>query len=147
VGGRARRIEQHHGDAPASGGDHSDLRRLLHTDGQQRYDAWVGDTDHVTDPDASPTTVTMPAGNVEVTASYTDLPSCNYWPGDLNEDEFVGQTDLDIVLDMWGKSGPDHCSDFRPRNLLGTTASEITRRLGKNFHGSGESLENPHPGS
>jgi hypothetical protein len=90
----------------------------------QVFDAWVGDTDHVTDPDASPTTVTMPADNVEVTATYTDLPSCNYWPGDLNEDEFVGQTDLDIVLDMWGKSGgeiTDPRADVNDDDFVGQT--------------------------
>jgi hypothetical protein len=26
--------------------------------------------------------------------------------GDLNSDDFVGQTDLDIVLDLWGQTGP-----------------------------------------
>jgi len=46
------------------------------------------------------------------------------WPGDLNEDEFVGQTDLDIVLDMWGKSGgeiTDKRADVNDDDFVGQT--------------------------
>jgi hypothetical protein len=44
----------------------------------------------------------MPAADVEITATYSEIPAI---PGDLNDDGFVGQTDLDIVLSQWGKSG------------------------------------------
>ena len=39
------------------------------------FDQWTGDTDHVADPALASTTVTMPAANVEVTATYTDDPN------------------------------------------------------------------------
>ena len=34
------------------------------------FDRWVGDTAGITDVDAESTTLTMPAGNVEITATY-----------------------------------------------------------------------------
>ena len=44
--------------------------------------------------------------------------------GDLNEDGFVGQSDLDIVLAMWGNSGPDITdlrADVNTDNFVGQT--------------------------
>jgi len=44
--------------------------------------------------------------------------------GDLNDDLFVGQTDLDIVLDMWGKSGgeiTDPRADVNEDDFVGQT--------------------------
>ena len=64
---------------------------------------WVGDTEYVTDPGAASTDVTMPAADVEVTATY--IGPC--WRGNVNEDEFCGQTDLDILLDQWGCIGSE----------------------------------------
>jgi hypothetical protein len=43
----------------------------------------------------------MPAGDVEVTATYNQALR-----GDLNNDGFCGQADLDILLDAWGDSVP-----------------------------------------
>ena len=85
---------------------------------------WVGDTDYVTDPGAASTSVTMPAGDVEVTATYIGP----YWRGDLNEDESVGQTDLDIVLDQWGNSGveiSDPRADPNDDDSVGQTDLDI----------------------
>jgi uncharacterized repeat protein (TIGR02543 family) len=62
------------------------------------FDEWIGDTDYVADVNVASTTVTMPASATEVTATYTVL-------GDRNRDGFVGQTDLDIAVDDWGRSG------------------------------------------
>ena len=68
------------------------------------FDAWIGDTATVADTGAASTTITMPAANATVTATYTDAVTLD---GDLNSDGWVGQPDLDIVLDQWGKSGGD----------------------------------------
>jgi hypothetical protein len=62
------------------------------------FKAWTGDTACVANVSAASTTVTMPAANAAVTATYK-------FKGDLNGDGFVGQVDLDIVLGMWGRSG------------------------------------------
>jgi len=62
-----------------------------------QFDSWTGDTAGIADVESADTTVTMPAADVEVTAGYKEI----LW-GDLNGDGFVGQTDLDIVLDNWG---------------------------------------------
>jgi len=67
------------------------------------FAAWVGDTGVLTDPNAATTDVTMPASDVEVTATYA--PACVPPNGDLDGSGFVGQGDLDIVLDQWGNSG------------------------------------------
>jgi len=67
------------------------------------FAAWVGDTGVLDDPNAATTDVTMPAADVEVTATYT--PPCVPCNGDLDGSGFVGQGDLDIVLDQWGNSG------------------------------------------
>jgi hypothetical protein len=64
------------------------------------FDKWTGDTAWVADATAASTTVTMPPANAAVTATYR-------LKGDLNSDGFVGQTDLDIVLSQWGRSGPE----------------------------------------
>ena len=63
---------------------------------------WTGDASRVADPQASSTTVTMPAWAIEVTATYQAVEIV----GDLNDDGFVGQDDLDIILDSWGLSPP-----------------------------------------
>ena len=84
---------------------------------------WIGDTPYVSDVEAPGTTVTIPSGDIEVTATYTDIPA-TYWPGDRNEDFFVGQTDLDIVLDQWGNSGEeitDPRADVNEDGFVGQT--------------------------
>jgi hypothetical protein len=63
------------------------------------FKEWAGDTGGVADVTAASTTITMPADNAEVTATYRQV-------GDLNGDDFVGQTDLDMVLDNWGRHIP-----------------------------------------
>jgi len=63
------------------------------------FKAWAGDTEAIAGVAEPDTTVTMPGADVTVTATYG-------WPGDLNGDGFVGQTDLDIVLDNWGLNQP-----------------------------------------
>jgi len=84
------------------------------------FKEWIGDTDCVASATSGSTTVTMPASSVEVTATYKDL----YYKGDRNHDFFVGQTDLDIVLDMWGKSGDDiidERADVNDDDFIGQT--------------------------
>jgi len=81
---------------------------------------WIGDTAHIDDSSQSSTSVTMPALDVELTATYRDL----YWDGDLNHDFFVGQGDLDIVLDQWGNSGgeiTDQRADVNEDDFVGQT--------------------------
>jgi len=68
----------------------------------QGFDQWTGDVADVADTLAAATTVTMPPAAVEVTATYKPIAI----PGDLNGDGFVGQDDLDIVLDQWGCGDP-----------------------------------------
>jgi hypothetical protein len=66
----------------------------------------------------------MPSEAVEVTATYKSL----YWDGDRNEDFFVGQTDLDIVLDQWGNSGgeiTDPRADANDDDFVGQTDLDI----------------------
>jgi hypothetical protein len=85
------------------------------------FTQWVGDTTYVAVPDASSTTVTMPSADVEVTARYK-------LRGDLNVDGFVGQTDLDIVLDEWGSSGGeivDPRADPNEDDFVGQTDLDI----------------------
>jgi len=70
----------------------------------QVFSRWIGDVAGVTDVDASITTITMPPSDVEITATYR-------YRGDLSgpsgvPDGFVGQADLDIILDAWGDSVP-----------------------------------------
>jgi len=60
---------------------------------------WVGDTAGIADVYGESTTLTMPSADQEVTATYR-------LTGDLNRDGFVGQTDLDYVLDDWGEYTP-----------------------------------------
>jgi hypothetical protein len=74
-------------DAPASG---------------YEFAEWTGDTSGLADVGASSTTLTMPASDAEITATYAAPPSP---AGDLNGDGFVGQADLDIVLGAWGTGG------------------------------------------
>jgi len=59
------------------------------------FEGWVGDTACLADPGSVETTVTMPAAAVEITATFALRV-------DLNDDGFIGQGDLDIVLDKWG---------------------------------------------
>jgi len=68
----------------------------------QSFDQWTGDVADVADTLAAATTITMPPAAVEVTATYKPIAI----PGDLNGDGFVGQGDLDIVLDQWGCGDP-----------------------------------------
>jgi len=65
----------------------------------QKFAGWTGETDCITDTAAACTTITMPEANVEIAATY-----CAILPGDLNVDGFVGQVDLDVVLDKWGQT-------------------------------------------
>jgi len=89
----------------------------------REFDEWVGDTQYVADVDLESTTVTMPSQKVEVTATYRDILR-----GDLNDDGFVGQTDLDIVLDQWGNSGgeiTDPRADPNEDDFVGQTDLDI----------------------
>ena len=53
----------------------------------------------------------------------TDAGVCVAGPGDLNEDGFVGQLDLDIVLAMWGNGPiiPDGRADVNMDDFVGQT--------------------------
>ena len=84
-------------DAPASG---------------MVFDAWTGDTAGIADPHAASTTITMPAANVAITATYEAVPQLL---GDLNGDNFVGQGDLNIVLAQWGRGLPGNPAITDPR--------------------------------
>jgi len=44
----------------------------------QEFDVWTGDTANLADVNSASTTVTIPAGDVTVTATYKDLPGVNY---------------------------------------------------------------------
>jgi hypothetical protein len=68
--------------------------------GGMAFDAWTGDTGGLDDPTSAATTLTMPAADVEITATY--VPSCTL-TGDRTGDQFVGQADLDIILASWGQ--------------------------------------------
>jgi len=83
----------------------------------QTFDEWIGDTEYVADVDSASTTVTMPSASVEVTATYR-------LRGDLNDDGFVGQMDLGIVLTQWGSSGgeiTDPRADVSDDDFVGQT--------------------------
>jgi len=41
----------------------------------QEFDSWTGDITNLSDPNSASTTLTMPAANVTITASYRDLPT------------------------------------------------------------------------
>jgi len=62
---------------------------------------WEGDCEGIEDVYSDSTRVTMATSDAEITAGYrVDLP------GDLDGSGFVGQGDLDIVLDQWGNGQP-----------------------------------------
>jgi hypothetical protein len=80
----------------------------------QQFAGWAGDTGALADPAAASTTVTMPDTDMEVTATYSQVPPS--LAGDRSGDGFVGQADLDIVLGAWGQhvaalSAPDPSGD------------------------------------
>jgi hypothetical protein len=82
------------------------------------FDNWTGDVGGLADVNAASTTYTMPAASCVITAAYavTELP------GDLNDDGFVGQGDLNIVLSQWGKGGAeitDPRADANHDNFVG----------------------------
>ena len=90
-------------------GSYSEATVVEITADQTDFQGWVGDTAYLDDPSQSTTNVTMPAGSVEVTASYG--PPCTHPDGDISgpegvPDGFVGQADLDAILDAWGDSVP-----------------------------------------
>ena len=76
----------------------------------QTFDQWIGDTDAVANVYDASTTVTMPAGDAEVTATYGE-GVCTPPNGDLDSSGFTGQGDLDIVLDQWGHGNPSPPND------------------------------------
>ena len=63
-------------------------------------DVWAGEIAGIADVESATTTITMPPADAEITAIY--VPECAL-VGDLNGDGWVGQGDLDIVLDQWGR--------------------------------------------
>jgi len=78
------------------------------------FRVWMGDTAGIADVEAASTTLTMPAGDTEVTAY------CTYH-GDRNCDGVVGQGDLDIVLEWWGQTVPpaDPRADWTGDHIVG----------------------------
>jgi len=74
----------------------------------QEFGFWSGDIGGIADVNSASTTLTMPAEHVEITANYVAAPLV----GDLDGNGAVGQSDLDIVLDQWGRSG-EQISDLR----------------------------------
>ena len=66
----------------------------------QQFAEWSGDIGGCADVYSASTTYTMPAFDSEITATYEPILA-----GDLDGSGFVGQGDLDIVLDQWGNSG------------------------------------------
>ena len=70
------------------------------------FSEWTGDVATVADPSAAATTITMPASAAEVTATYSAVVPPLL--GDLNDDGFVGQQDLNLVLGQWGRGAPPH---------------------------------------
>ena len=97
-------VDSGSGDGPYTAGTEVPIVAEAAPSGQV-FDAWIGDTATVADTGAASTTITMPAANATVTATYTDdVPALD---GDRNGDGWVGQPDLDIVLDQWGRSGAE----------------------------------------
>jgi len=87
-----------------------------------QFDQWTGDVVDVADVYAESTTVTMPPADVEITATYTGGPI----PGDLDGNGWVGQSDLDLVLDNWGTSPPsDERADPSGDGLVGQADLDI----------------------
>ena len=66
------------------------------------FDVWTGDTEGIADAELPTTTITMSSSHTEIAASYESMAI----PGDLNDDGWVGQPDLDIILDDWGNDPP-----------------------------------------
>jgi len=59
--------------------------------------------------------------------SDVDLSPVFFVPGDLSSDRFVGQRDLDIVLDAWGQTGPfaDGRGDATGDGLVGQSDLDV----------------------
>jgi len=86
------------GGGPYSAGTVVDISADSAASGEA-FDQWTGDTAGVADVGAASTTYTMASSDAEITATYVTTAI----PGDLDGDGFVGQADLDIVLDQWGR--------------------------------------------
>jgi len=114
LAGRLHRLTVHSGggDGLYEAGQVVDVAADPAPSGRE-FACWTGDTAALADPQAADTTLTMPAADVEVTATYSAVvPPL---PGDLNGDGFVGQGDLNIVLAQWGKGAPPHEPITDPR--------------------------------
>jgi len=65
----------------------------------QDFDEWIGDTDYISNVNASSTNLTMPYGNAEVTATYTD----KLWTLTVNsgtgDGDYVVATEVEINAD------------------------------------------------
>ncbi|KKK72390.1 hypothetical protein LCGC14_2904330, partial [marine sediment metagenome] len=70
------------------------------------FNAWTGDTAGIDNVNAD-TTITMPASETSITATYQPEIEPNYWLGDLNHDLVVDVLDLNMVLIVWGKTVED----------------------------------------
>ena len=66
-----------------------------------QFDQWTGAISQVADKYAETTTFVMPGAHCWVSATYEPII-----PGDLDCSGFVGQGDLDIVLNSWGSQPP-----------------------------------------
>ena len=64
---------------------------------------WMGDTDTIADVYSYPTTLTMPAADISVTARIKQL----IIQGDANDDNTIDIIDLNMILIDWGKSHPN----------------------------------------
>jgi len=81
----------------------------------QDFEAWVGDTSDVASVASSSTTVTMPASNVEITATYTDKT----WTLTVNSGTGDGNYAVDTVVDIDADTAPSG-QDFE--EWIGDTA-------------------------
>ena len=68
-----------------------------------QFAEWAGDVADVADVQSAGTTFTVPNADCEVTATYVAAPL----RGDIDGDDFVSFSDLDILLGQWGRSGTE----------------------------------------
>ena len=86
------------------------------------FKKWTGDTFAIADVDAAATTLTMPPADTIITATYAEILK-----GDLDGSGYVGQDDLDIILDNWGLDVPpaDPSADPSGDNWVGQPDLDI----------------------
>ena len=104
-------------------------------DGNQTFDIWTGDTANIADTSEPNTTITMPAADAEITATYTSVPvymlTVNSGDGDGNyyENEVIDITadappDGNQIFDIWTGDTANIADTSEPNTTITMPAAD-----------------------